>query len=237
MSAREGTRVQGPSGSKGKVRAHIVTARVPSPVSSSDHHPGGLAGGPDGGKPLPAQPERRHHQQRGHHRQVALHLVDRSRDDRHHGPRGDLRGGGGLFRVAYWHGSGRRYPRSGLYPGPVLLGEGHEPLWDRVAHYAQYQRHPADPALPSNGADDDGDRTDHVCGWHHPRDSRGCATLDAAPGRGAGDGCLHRDRHGACHSPVPVHATEDRPHQRGVARADHRGARHPSLRAPGCCRR
>jgi len=36
-----------------------------------------------------------------------------------------------------------------------------------------------------NGADDDGDRTDHVCGWHHPRDSRGCATLDAAPGRGA----------------------------------------------------
>ena len=76
---------------------------------------------------------------------------------------------------------------------------------------------------------------DHVHRRHHHGPARGHQPVLAGLGLGPGPHCGGRLHRGAPDAAVPLHADEDRPHQRGPARTDHRHPRGPGLR-PGTVR-
>jgi hypothetical protein len=120
--------------------ADPAAARLPAPLCRSGRHRGDAAGGADRREPVPAQPQRRHHQQRGGQGRRPLHLGDRRRHAGHHpdGRRG--RRHRGVLGVTGGHGGWRGPADRGIHPGPGILRPRGERLRHAVADHPQYQR-------------------------------------------------------------------------------------------------
>ncbi len=125
---------------------------------------------------------------------------------------------------------GPRPPPRRLPQGHQLLRQGRQHVRRAHPDHPRHQRRPAGADAGADGPELHGGHAHHVHRRHHHGPARGPQPVLAGLGLRSGADRGGRLPRGPPDAAVPLHAEEDRPHQRGPARADHRHPRGPGLR-------